>query len=77
MVVAYGDVGMQQWSELFHKLLFLLNLTGGDRRCKRTNDRQTCTKLGPGVLGAWMETHSSLVASFLLYSLSPYSFTVL
>jgi hypothetical protein len=39
-------------------------------------------KLGPGVLGAQMETHNSLVASFLyhlffffasfLYSLKPY-----
>jgi hypothetical protein len=34
---------------------------------ERTN--KTCTKLGPGVLGAGMETHSSLVAFLLLFSL--------
>jgi hypothetical protein len=32
---------------------------------ERTNDKETCIKLGPGVLGAQMETHNSLVASFL------------
>jgi hypothetical protein len=40
------------------------------RDAERTNDRkQTSIKLGPGVLGAWMEMHSSLIASFLYYSL--------
>jgi hypothetical protein len=40
-------------------------------------------KLGSGVLGAQMERHNSLVASFplitllLLYSLRPYSSTIL
>jgi hypothetical protein len=32
---------------------------------ERTNDRQTCIKLGPGVLGTEMEMHNSLIASFL------------
>jgi hypothetical protein len=33
---------------------------------ERTKDRrQTYGKLGSGVLSAWMEMHSSLVASFL------------
>jgi hypothetical protein len=37
---------------------------------ERTNDRrQTCTKLGPEVLGTQMETHNSVIASFLYYSL--------
>jgi hypothetical protein len=37
---------------------------------ERTKDRrQTCIKLGPGVLGAQMEMHNSLDASFLYYSL--------
>jgi hypothetical protein len=36
---------------------------------ERIQDRQTDRKLGPGVLGAWMETHNSLIASFLYYSL--------
>jgi hypothetical protein len=54
-----------RWSELSLALLVLLNLTGDNRRCKKENDRQICRKLGPGVLGAQMEMHSSLVASFL------------
>jgi hypothetical protein len=35
------------------------NLTGGNRRCQKRQETedQTCTKLGPGRLGAWMETH--------------------
>jgi hypothetical protein len=59
------------------------NLTGGDWRCRK-DKRQICTKLGPGVLGAQMETHSSLVTSFLLlfyfasflYSLKCYFFSL-
>jgi hypothetical protein len=59
------------------------------RDAERTQDRQTDRKLGPGVLGAQMETHSSLIASFLylffifvasflyLYSLRLHSFTIL
>jgi hypothetical protein len=40
--------------------------------------RRIDRKLGPSVLGAQMEMHSSLIASSLsLYSLWPYSFTVL
>jgi hypothetical protein len=57
-------------------------MTGDAERTK--NMRQTCIKLGPGVLGTQMEMHNSLVvflllysASFLLYSLRPYSFTIL
>jgi hypothetical protein len=56
---------------------------------ERTKDRQTDRKLGPGVLGAWVEMHNPhcffisinlfiYSVSFLyLYSLRPYSFTVL
>jgi hypothetical protein len=36
---------------------------------ERTNDRQAFIKLGPVVLDAQMETHGSLIASFLYYSL--------
>jgi hypothetical protein len=37
---------------------------------EKTNDRrQTHTKLGSSVLGAWKETHNSLVAFLLYYSL--------
>jgi hypothetical protein len=32
---------------------------------ERTQDRQTDRKLGPGVLGAWVEMHNSLIASYL------------
>jgi hypothetical protein len=55
-------------SERFLAPLLLLNLTGanwaatGDAR--RTQDRQTDRKLGPGVLGARVEMHSSLMAFF-------------
>jgi hypothetical protein len=35
---------------------------------ERTKDRQTCIKLGPGVLGSQMEMHSSLIASLLLFT---------
>jgi hypothetical protein len=43
---------------------------GANGNAERTNDRrQTCRKLGPGVLGVRMETHSNLIASFLCYSL--------
>jgi hypothetical protein len=40
------------------------------------NRRQTCRKLGPGALGAQMETHSSLVA-FLLFFFYSASFLCL
>jgi hypothetical protein len=47
-------------------LLFLPDLTGATGDAERTNDRrQTCRKLGLGVLSARMETQSNLVASFL------------
>jgi hypothetical protein len=56
--------------ESFLKLLVLLDLMTGD--AERTNDRrQTCRKLGSGVLGTQMETHSSLIAFLTsLYSAS-------
>jgi hypothetical protein len=61
-----------QWSELFSHSL-LLNLTGpkwvATEDSERTQDTQTDRKLGPGVLGAQVETHNSLIASFLYYSL--------
>jgi hypothetical protein len=63
-----------------------MNLTGGNWRCRKDKDRrQTCKKLGSGVLGARMEAHSNLVTSFLLlffyfasflYSLKPYFFSL-
>jgi hypothetical protein len=59
--------------QVFLASLLLLNLTvpnwvvTGD--AKMTQDLQTDRKLGPGVLGAWMEMHSSLITSFLYYSL--------
>jgi hypothetical protein len=35
------------------------NLTGGDKRCwkRKQTENQICIKLGPGRLGAQMETH--------------------
>jgi hypothetical protein len=48
--------------ELFLIPLLLLNLTGanwvamGD--AEKTQDRQTDRKLGPGVLGTWVEMHN-------------------
>jgi hypothetical protein len=58
----------------FFLLLLLLDLSGpnwvvmGD--AERTKDRQTDRqKVGPGVLGTWVETLNSLIASFLYYSL--------
>jgi hypothetical protein len=42
-----------------------MDLTGATGDAERTKDRQTCRKLGLGVLGAWMKTHNNLVASFL------------
>jgi hypothetical protein len=62
------------------------NWGGQDMQKGQTIYKQTCRKLGPGVLGTQMETHNSLVASFTslysasllyLYSWRPYSFTVL
>jgi hypothetical protein len=45
---------------------------------ERTNDRQTCIKLGPGMLGFWMATHNSLIASFisLLFVLLLFSYSI-
>jgi hypothetical protein len=58
---------------------------GATGDAERTNDRQTCIKLGPGVLGTRVETHNSFIAFLLLFalllfsifSLRPYSFTIL
>jgi hypothetical protein len=44
-------------------------LTGGNWRCRKDKHRQACIKLGPGVLGAQMEMHNSLIAFLFLFSL--------
>jgi hypothetical protein len=50
----------------FSQGLFLLTWDGeGTVDAERTKDRQTCRKLGSGVLGAGMVMHNSLVTSFL------------
>jgi hypothetical protein len=65
--------------------MFLLTYWGATGDAERTKDK---IKLWPGVLGAQMETHNSLVTSFLyqlffyfdsflLHSLRPYFFTIL
>jgi hypothetical protein len=46
------------------------DLAGVTGDAERTNDkRQTCRRLGSGVLDAQMKKHNSLVTSFLYYSL--------
>jgi hypothetical protein len=45
------------------------NLTGGDGRCqkKQQTEDKTCIKLGPGRLGALMETHQPLHLQWVYY----------
>jgi hypothetical protein len=69
--------------ESFLKLCSYRTEAPGD--AERTEDRrQTCRKLGSGVLGAQMEMHNSLVAFLLLffyfaffYALKLYFFPIL
>jgi hypothetical protein len=61
------------------------NLTGTGA-AERTKDRQTCKKLGEGMLGTQMEMHNNLItpvlllfSSFTLFlcPLAPYFFSIL